>query len=65
MIEHFGPRLPVLGVCLGHQCIGESFRGRVLRADRLMHGKVSSIHHDGRGLFEANFGMSFRLNNKP
>jgi anthranilate synthase component 2 len=51
VIEHFGPRLPVLGVCLGHQCIGESFRGRVLRADRLMHGKVSSIHHDGRGLF--------------
>jgi anthranilate synthase/aminodeoxychorismate synthase-like glutamine amidotransferase len=51
VIEHFGPRLPVLGVCLGHQCIGETYRGRVLPAERLMHGKVSDIHHDGRGLF--------------
>jgi anthranilate synthase/aminodeoxychorismate synthase-like glutamine amidotransferase len=51
VIEHFGPRLPVLGVCLGHQCIGETYRGRVLPAERLMHGKVSNIHHDGRGLF--------------
>jgi anthranilate synthase component 2 len=51
VIEHFGPRLPVLGVCLGHQCIGETYRGRVLPAQRLMHGKVSNIHHDGRGLF--------------
>ncbi len=51
VIEHFGPRLPVLGVCLGHQCIGETYHGQVLRADRLMHGKVSNIHHDGRKLF--------------
>jgi anthranilate synthase component 2 len=51
VIEHFGPRLPVLGVCLGHQCIGETYRGRVLAAPRLMHGKVSLIHHDGKGLF--------------
>jgi anthranilate synthase/aminodeoxychorismate synthase-like glutamine amidotransferase len=51
VIEHFGPRLPVLGVCLGHQCIGETYRGRVQPAERLMHGKVSNIHHDGRGLF--------------
>ena len=51
VIEHFGPRLPVLGVCLGHQCIGETYQGRVLPAQRLMHGKVSNIHHDGRGLF--------------
>jgi anthranilate synthase/aminodeoxychorismate synthase-like glutamine amidotransferase len=51
VIEHFGPRLPVLGVCLGHQCIGETYQGRVLPALRLMHGKVSNIHHDGRGLF--------------
>jgi anthranilate synthase/aminodeoxychorismate synthase-like glutamine amidotransferase len=51
VIEHFGPRLPVLGVCLGHQCIGETYHGPVRRADRLMHGKVSLIHHDNRGLF--------------
>jgi anthranilate synthase/aminodeoxychorismate synthase-like glutamine amidotransferase len=51
VIESFGSRVPVLGVCLGHQCIGETYQGRVLRADRLMHGKVSNIHHDGRGLF--------------
>ncbi len=51
VIVHFGPKIPVLGVCLGHQCIGEAFGGRVLRADRLMHGKVSAIHHDGRGVF--------------
>jgi anthranilate synthase component 2 len=51
VIERFGPRIPVLGVCLGHQCIGETYHGRVLPAQRLMHGKVSNIHHDGRGLF--------------
>ena len=51
VIAHFGPRMPVLGVCLGHQCIGEVFGGRVVRADRLMHGKTSMIHHDGRGVF--------------
>jgi anthranilate synthase component 2 len=51
VIEHFGPRVPILGVCLGHQCIGETYKGRVTRADRLMHGKVSPIHHDGIGLF--------------
>jgi len=51
VVAHFGPRIPLLGVCLGHQCIGEVYRARVVRADRLMHGKVSSIHHDGQGLF--------------
>jgi anthranilate synthase/aminodeoxychorismate synthase-like glutamine amidotransferase len=51
VIAHFGPRIPVLGVCLGHQCIGEVYDGKVLRAPRLMHGKVSMIHHDGKGLF--------------
>ncbi len=51
VIEYFGPRIPVLGVCLGHQCIGETYHAPVNRADRLMHGKVSLIHHDGRGLF--------------
>jgi len=51
LIERLGPRLPVLGVCLGHQCIGEVFGGKVVRAQRLMHGKTSPIHHDGTGVF--------------
>jgi anthranilate synthase/aminodeoxychorismate synthase-like glutamine amidotransferase len=51
VIERLGSRVPVLGVCLGHQCIGEVYGGKVLRADRLMHGKVSQIHHDGKGVF--------------
>lgn len=50
-ILHFSGRIPVLGVCLGHQSIGEAFGGRVIRASRLMHGKTSPIHHDGRGVF--------------
>jgi len=52
VIRHFGPRLPVLGVCLGHQCLGYSFGGRVKGAGEIKHGKSSLIHHDGRGLFE-------------
>ena len=52
VIRHFGPRLPVLGVCLGHQCLGYSFGGRVQGAGEIKHGKSSLIHHDGRGLFE-------------
>jgi anthranilate synthase/aminodeoxychorismate synthase-like glutamine amidotransferase len=51
LIRELGPRVPVLGVCLGHQCIGEVFGGRVVRAGRLMHGKTSPIRHDGRGVF--------------
>ena len=51
VIEHFGPHLPILGVCLGHQCMAEVYRSRVVRADRLMHGKTSMIHHDGKGVF--------------
>lgn len=51
VIERFGPRIPLLGVCLGHQCIGHVFGGDVVRAERLMHGKTSPIHHDGRGVF--------------
>lgn len=51
VIARFGPRIPLLGVCLGHQCTAEVYGARVIRADRLMHGKVSSIYHDGKGLF--------------
>jgi anthranilate synthase/aminodeoxychorismate synthase-like glutamine amidotransferase len=52
VIRTFGPRLPVLGVCLGHQCIGEVFGGQVVRAERLMHGKTSPILHHGEGVFK-------------
>jgi anthranilate synthase/aminodeoxychorismate synthase-like glutamine amidotransferase len=51
MIAHFAGRIPVLGVCLGHQSITEVFGGQVVRAPRLMHGKTSVITHDGRGVF--------------
>jgi len=51
VIRHFGSRLPVLGVCLGHQCIGYSYGGRVGHAGEIKHGKSSLISHDGRGLF--------------
>lgn len=47
----FGPRIPTLGVCLGHQCIGHAFGGEVVRATRIMHGKTSPIHHSGKELF--------------
>ena len=51
VIKHFAGKLPILGVCLGHQAMGQAFGGTVLRAPYLMHGKVSRILHDGRGLF--------------
>ena len=51
VIRQFGPATPVLGVCLGHQGIGIAFGGEVVRAQQLMHGKVSSVQHDGRGVF--------------
>ena len=51
IIRQFGPRIPIFGVCLGHQGIGHAFGGDVVRAPVLMHGKVSSIQHDGRGVF--------------
>ena len=51
MIKAFAGRIPVLGVCLGHQSIVEALGGDVVRAGRLMHGKVSMVEHDGRGIF--------------
>ncbi|HVN98496.1 MAG TPA: aminodeoxychorismate/anthranilate synthase component II [Steroidobacteraceae bacterium] len=51
MIRAFAGRIPILGVCLGHQSITEAFGGRVVRAPRLMHGKTSMIEHDGRGVY--------------
>jgi anthranilate synthase/aminodeoxychorismate synthase-like glutamine amidotransferase len=51
LIRRFGPKLPILGVCLGHQSIGEVYGGKVVRAERLMHGKTSPIRHDGKGVF--------------
>jgi anthranilate synthase/aminodeoxychorismate synthase-like glutamine amidotransferase len=51
VIRRFSGTIPILGVCLGHQCIGEVFGGRVVRAERLVHGKTSAVIHTGRGLF--------------
>ena len=58
IVTRFSGRLPILGVCLGHQCIGEVFGGRVLRAKRPMHGMASEIIHDGKGIFK---GLPNRL----
>lgn len=52
IIQHFAGKVPILGVCLGHQCIAEVFGAKVIRAKRLMHGKVSLVHHDGTGVFQ-------------
>jgi len=52
MIRTFGPERPILGVCLGHQTIGEVFGGRVVRASTVVHGKASEIKHDGRSIFK-------------
>jgi anthranilate synthase/aminodeoxychorismate synthase-like glutamine amidotransferase len=51
VVRHFGPTIPILGVCLGHQCIGAAYGAGIVRAGRPMHGKASRIHHDGSGLF--------------
>jgi anthranilate synthase component 2 len=51
VLEHLSPRIPTLGVCLGHQAICTAFGGKVVRAEHLMHGKTSLIRHDGKGIF--------------
>ncbi|MBK7896388.1 MAG: aminodeoxychorismate/anthranilate synthase component II [Anaerolineaceae bacterium] len=51
VLREFGPTTPIFGVCLGHQCIGQAYGGQVVRAPRLMHGKVSKVYHNGSGLF--------------
>ena len=51
LVEEFGPRVPLLGICLGHQSIAAAYGGSVRRARRVMHGKTSAIHHGGRGVF--------------
>jgi len=52
LIRELGPRVPILGVCLGHQCMAQAFGGEVVRAEKLMHGKTSQIHHKHRGVFK-------------
>ena len=51
-IRKLGPRMPILGICLGHQAIGEVYGGRVVRAGEIVHGKPSPLHHSGKGLYE-------------
>jgi len=58
VIKEFAGRIPILGVCLGHQSIGQAFGGKIIRAKKVMHGKTSMIHHDGKTIFK-NIGNPF------
>jgi anthranilate synthase/aminodeoxychorismate synthase-like glutamine amidotransferase len=58
LIQHFAGKVPLLGVCLGHQALAEAFGGRVVRSPHLMHGKTSQVHHDNRTIFQ---GMPFPI----
>ncbi len=60
VIQHFKGRLPILGVCLGHQAIGLAFGGSVIRANHVMHGKISTIDNDGRGVYTHTEGRSIK-----
>ncbi|MBL06986.1 MAG: anthranilate/aminodeoxychorismate synthase component II [Chloroflexi bacterium] len=51
-IQHFSKKIPVLGVCLGHQCLGNTYGANIIQAEEIMHGKISKITHDGKGLFD-------------
>jgi len=52
MVKHFAGKIPVLGICLGHQCIVQAFGGTITRADRVMHGKTSRVYHDGQTIYD-------------
>ncbi|MCH2335684.1 MAG: aminodeoxychorismate/anthranilate synthase component II [Pseudomonadales bacterium] len=52
VVRTFGQSIPILGICLGHQSIGQSYGGEIVRARQVMHGKLSKVHHDGRGVFQ-------------
>src|SRR6266852_4292668 len=61
IVEAFGPRIPLLGVCLGHQSIGQVYGGRIIRAPEPMHGKTSMMYHEGKGVFR-NLSVPFEAN---
>ncbi|MFH1395090.1 MAG: aminodeoxychorismate/anthranilate synthase component II [Candidatus Omnitrophota bacterium] len=52
IIKKFGPKIPILGICLGHQCIAKAFGGKIKRVNKVVHGKTSLIHHNGAGVFK-------------